>query len=59
MLTYFNVDVSGNSNDDQTCECTTMGVVGFELFETIILTLVFIGLIVACYKITVNGKHLF
>jgi hypothetical protein len=52
----FNVDVSGNANDDQNCECTAMEVLGFELFETIILTLVFIGLIFACYKIIVNGK---
>ena len=53
----FNVDVSGNSNDDQTCECTTMEILGFELFESIILTLVFVGLIFACYKIIVNGKQ--
>ena len=53
----FNVDVSGNSNDDQTCKCTAMEILGFELFETIILTLIFIGLIFACYKIIVNGKH--
>jgi hypothetical protein len=52
----FNIDVSGNANDDQNCECTAMEVLGFELFETIILTLVFIGLIFACYKIIVNGK---
>ena len=53
----FNVDVSGNSNDNKTGECTTMEILGFKLFETIILTLIFIGLIWACYKIIVNGKH--
>ena len=53
----FNVDVSGNSNDDQTCECTTMEILGFELFESIILTLVFVGLIFAGYKIIVNSKQ--
>ena len=35
----FNVDVSGNSNDDKNCECTAMEILGFKLFETIILTL--------------------
>ena len=53
----FNVDVSGNSNDNKTGECTTMEILGFKLFETIILTLIFIGLIWACYKLIVNGRH--
>ena len=53
----FNVDISDNNNDDKTGECTTMEILGFKLFETIILTLIFIGLIWAAYKLIVNGRH--
>ena len=36
-----------------------MEVLGFELFEIIILTLILIGLVFAGYKITLHCKYLF
>ena len=36
---------------------SVMEVLGFEVFETIILTLIFLGMIFAAYKMIVIGRH--
>ena len=49
QVDLFNVDISQNSNDGEKNSCTVMEVLGFEVFETIILTLIFLGMVFA-YK---------
>ena len=56
-MDLFNVDISQNSNDGEKNSCTVTEVLGFEVFETIILTLIFLGMIFAAYKLIVRGKH--
>ena len=55
----FNVDISQNSNDGngEKNSCSVIEVLGFRVFETIILTLIFLGMIFGAFKMVVRIKH--
>ena len=55
----FNVDISGNSNDGngEKDSCSVIEILGFRVFETIILTLIFLGMIFVAFKMVVRIRH--
>ena len=53
------MDISQNSNDGngEKNSCSVIEVLGFRVFETIILTLIFLGMIFGAFKMVVRIKH--
>ena len=53
---FFNIDDSTSNQDAKDCICPVYKVLGFEVFESIVLVLIAIGMIVGCVKIGTNAK---
>ena len=53
----FNVDISENSNDGNGENCSVIEILGFRVFETIVLTLLFLGMIFVAFKMVIRIKH--
>ena len=53
----FNVDSSTSEQNANDCLCPTYKIMGFEIFETIVLVLIAIGMIVGCVKIGTNSRE--
>ena len=55
----FNVDIIPNSIDrnGEKNSCSVIEVLGFRVFETIILTLIFLGMIFVAFKMVVRIRH--
>ena len=53
------MDISGNSNDGngEKDSCSVIEILGFRVFETIILTLLFLGMIFVAFKMVVRIRH--
>ena len=56
-LDIFNIDSSSSNQESGDCSCPTYKILGFEVFETIILSLVFIGIIVLFVKMGLESKN--
>ena len=53
---FFNIDDSTSTQNTKDCICPVYKVLGFEVFESIILVLIAVGMIVGCVKIGTNSK---
>ena len=54
---FFNIDDSTSEQSASNCFCPVFKVLGFEIFETIVLVLIAIGMIVGCIKIGTKSKE--
>ena len=54
---FFNIDDSTSEQSASDCLCPVFKVLGFEIFETIVLVLIAIGMIVGCIRIGTNSKE--
>ena len=53
----FNVDISENLNAGNGGNCSVIEILGFRVFETIVFTLIFLGMIFVAFKMVIRIRH--